>query len=193
MLLSRLGGLLLIAGTAGAGVWVIAFGGPASPEEARPGSWLVSAVTLLVAAGAGAVAIAAARPLDAAPARRGLGLAAVGLLGITVAQTLVVIPEGSNELASTPWVLLVGGGLLGAAIGALVVGVALARSRDLGGRLVGLALLAGPLSLPVATAISLPLHVDAAAVLLIGLGTSVLGIAGVGVLALGVGRPGSAT
>jgi hypothetical protein len=90
-------------------------------------------------------------------------------------------------------VLLVGGGLLGAAIGALVVGVALARSRDLGGRLVGLALLAGPLSLPVATAISLPLHVDAAAVLLIGLGTSVLGIAGVGVLALGVGRPGSAT
>jgi hypothetical protein len=44
----------------------------------------------------------------------------------------------------------------------LLAGVALARSRDPGGQLVGLALLAGPLSLPLATAISLPLRVTRA-------------------------------
>jgi len=192
MLPSRVGGLLLIAGAVTAGVWALAFGSPAGPDDSRGGSWLVITVTLLIGAGTAVVATAAARPMDGRRTRVGLGLAAVGLIGITLGQTVVVIPSGSNELASTPWVVLVGGGFLAAAIGALVVGLALARSSDSGGRLVGLALLAGPLSLPVATAISLSLHVDAGAVVLLGLGTSVVGIAGVGVLALGVARLGSA-
>jgi len=189
MLLSRLGGVLLIAGAVAAGGWALVFGSPAGPDEARGGSWLVNAVTILFGAGAAVVATATAGPMDGRLTRVGLGVAAVGLIGITLGQTVVVIPTGSNELASTPWVVLVGGGFLAAAIGALVVGVALARLRDLGGRLVGLALLAGPLSLPLAAAISLPFHVDAGAIVLIGLVISVIAIAGVGVLALGVGRP----
>jgi len=192
MLSSRIGGVLLIAGTVAAGVWALIFGSPAGPDEARAGSWLVNALMILIGAGAAVVATTAARPMDGRLTRAGLGIAAIGLTGITLGQTMVVIPAGSNELASTPWVLLVGGGFLAAVIGALVVGVSLARSRDLGARLVGLALLAGPLSLPLAPAISLPLHVDAGAVVLVGLGVSVVGVAGVGVLALGVGRLGSA-
>jgi len=189
MRLSRLGGLLLIAGTVAAGVWALVFGRPAGPDEARAGSWLVNTVTILIGAGAAVVATAAARPMDGRLTRVGLGLAAVGLIGITLGQTVVVIPSGSNELASTPWVVLVGGGFLAGAIGAPVVGVALARSSDLGTRLVGRALLAGPLSLPAAAAISLPFRVDASAVILVGFGISVLGVAGVGALALRVGRP----
>ena len=189
MLLSRIGGVLLIAGAVAAGVWALVFGRPAGPDEARASSWLVNAVTILIGAGSAVVATAAARPMDGKLTRVGLGLASVGLIGITLGQTVVVIPSGSNELASTPWVLLVGGGFLAAVIGGLVVGVALARSSDLVARLVGLALLAGPLSLPIASALSVPLHVDGSVVILVGLGISVLGVAGVGVLALGVGRP----
>jgi hypothetical protein len=187
-MLSRVSGLLLLGGLVAGGAWAIAFGNPAGPDDARSGSWLVSAATLLIGSGAGAIAIAAARPLDARPTRVGLGLAAIGLIGVTLGQTVVVIPSGSNELQSTPWVLLVGGGFLAAVVGALVVGVTLARARDVGARLVGLALLACPLSLPLAAAISLPFHVDAGAVVLAGLGITVIGIAGVAVLALGVGR-----
>jgi len=189
MLVSRIGGVLLIAGTVAAGAWALVFGRPAGPDEARASSWLLNAVTILIGAGAAVLSAAAAHPLNAGRMRIGLGLAAVGLIGFSLGQTVVVIPSGSNELASTPWVVLVGGGFLAAVIGGLVVGVALARSSDLAARLVGLALLAGPLSLPLASVISLPFHVDAGAVVLVGLGTSVIGVAGVGVLALGVGRP----
>lgn len=189
MPVSRIGGVLLIAGTVAAGAWALVFGRPAGPDEARAGSWLVNAATVLIGAGAAAVATASARPLIGRLTRAGLGLAAVGLISFSIGQTVVVIPSGSNELASTPWVLLVGGGFVAAVIAGLFVGVSLARSSDLGARLAGLALLAGPLSLPLASAISLPFHVDASAVVLVGLGVSVLGVAGVGVLALGIGRP----
>lgn len=191
MVLARVGGLLLIVGSVAVGIWAIAFSGaaaPASPGEARSDTLLVTAFALLLGAGAGAVGIAAPPPpFGARLTRVGLGLIGVGMLSVALGRTVIVIPTGSNELSSLPYLILVFGGGLATIVGTLACGASLARSPSVGPRIVGLALLAGPLSLPLAAAISLLLDVDTSVIVLIGLSLLILGYAGIGILALGVG------
>jgi hypothetical protein len=193
MALARVGGLLLIVGSVAVGIWAIAFSGAAAPAgsagqgEVRSDTLLVTAFALLLGAGAGAVGIAAPPPFGSRLTRVGLGLIGVGMLSVALGRTVVVIPTGSNELSSLPYLILVFGGGLATIVGSLVCGASLARSPSVGPRIVGLALLAGPLSLPLAAAISLPLHVDASVIVLIGLRLLILSYAGIGILALGAG------
>ncbi len=188
MVLARVGGLL-IAGTAAVGIWAIAFGGaaaarPAGPGEPRSDSLLANAVVLLLGAGAGAVGVAGHPPFASPPTRGGLVLVGVGLLGVALGRTADLIPAGGNELHSIPYVILVFGGGLAAVVGSLVCGLSLARSPSAGLRIVGLAILAGLLSLPLALAIAVQLNVDSSIVVLIGLGLLILGYVGIGIVAL---------
>lgn len=195
MVLTRVGGLLLIAGIAAVAAWAITFAGPAAPAgpsgpgETRGDTTLVIAFALLLGAGAGTIGIAGPPRLDSRLTRVGLGITAVGMLSLALGRAVVVIPAGSNELSSLPYLFLVFGGGLATATGSLICGISLARSPSLGPRIVGFALVAGPLSLPLAAAISLPLHVDGSGVVLIGLSFVILGYAGIGILALGIGGP----
>jgi hypothetical protein len=188
MVLARVGGLL-IAGTAAVGIWAIAFGGaaaagPAGPGEPRSDSLFTTAFVLLLGVGTGAVGIAGHPPFASQSIRLGLVLVGVGLLGVAIGRTADLIPAGGNELQSIPYLILVFGGGLAAVVGSLVCGLSLARSPTAGPRIVGLAILAGPLSLPLALGISLALHVDSSVVVLIGLGLLILGYVGIGILAL---------
>ena len=189
----RAGGVLLIVGSVLAGIWAVAFGGPAAPAgPAGPGdppgdTPLVTAFTPLIGAGAALVGIAPPAGFGSR-LRLGLGLVAVGMLSVTLGRAAIVIPPGSNELQSLPYLILVFGGGLATLIGTLACGASLVRSAGVGPRIVGLAILAGPISLPLAAAISLPFHVDASVIVSIGLGLLMLGCAGFGVLAFGGGR-----
>jgi len=118
------------------------------------------------------VSIAGAPPFGGRLARVGLCLVAVGLLGVALGTTLIVIPPGSNELQSWPFVILVLGGGLASIIGSLVCGLSLVRMPG-GPRLAGLVLLAGGLGL---------------AFLPIGFALPSLGFAGIGLFELGLGR-----
>lgn len=196
MLPARVGGLLLIAGSATIAAWAIAFAGPAAPgpagpagpREARSDTLLVTAFSLLLGVGAGAVAIASPPPFGSRSARFGLGLLSVGMLAVALGRSVVVIPAGSNELSSLPYLILVFGGGLAIIIGSLLCGASLARSPRPGPRGVGFLLLAGPLSLPLAAAISVPLHVDASLIVMIGVMLLILGFVGIGLLALSASR-----
>lgn len=136
MVLARVGGVLLIVGSVLAGIWAIAFSGPAGPAgpgEPRPDTLLVTAFTLLLGTGAGAVGIAAPPPFSSR-LRIGLGLVAVGMFSVTVGRAVVVIPPGSNELRSLPYLILVFGGALATVIGALVCGASVVRRAVTGRR-----------------------------------------------------------
>jgi hypothetical protein len=191
MTVARAGGFLLIVGSVAVGVWGVAFNsgapaGPPGPGVSPSDRMLVVAFALILSIGAGIVGLVAPLPLDSRLTRVGLGLIAVGMLTVGLGRAVVVIPTGSNELSSLPYLILVFGGVLATAVGSLLCGTSLVRSPSVVPRIVGLALLGGPVSLPLAAFISLPLHVDASVIVLIGLGLVLLGYAGIGLLAMGV-------
>ncbi len=185
--LARVGGALLIAGVAVAGLWAAVFNvgvGAGGSGAEKP---LVTGFLALLSAGAGAVSATGATPLERRSTRIGLALAAIGLLGVAIGTSVVVIPAGSNELSSRPFIISTFGGGLLAAIGWLVLGLSLARSSGRS-RIVGLVLLGSVLTLPLSVAISLPFHIDASVVVLGGAVIFLLGVVGVGLLALGLGK-----
>jgi hypothetical protein len=145
-MVGRTGGLLLIAGSAVAAFWAIALSGPAGPNGTRDDGLLVAAFTLLLGTGAGAVAIAAPLALDLKLTRVGLGLVSIGLLSVGLGRTVVVIPAGSNELSSLPYLFLVFGGGLVSMAGWLACGVSLLRSPGWS-RVVGLVMLGSAVGL----------------------------------------------
>ncbi len=180
MVLARVGGVLLILGSVLTGIAVATGsigGGPAGPGEDRVNAQplvtaLVAACSGLLGAGAGVVGIAAPPPLRPRLTRVGLGFVAIGLLSLALGL-IVPIPPGSNSLASWGIYPVLGGGAA-SAIGWLVTAASLVRSPG-GPRVVGLVLLGAVL------VVLLPL---------LGWALLILGCAGVGLLALGVGVAG---
>jgi hypothetical protein len=167
--IDRIAGILLIIGSVVAGGWAVARG---SIDDDTP---FVVAAGSLVASGAAILAARGPAALASPPTRTGLALVAGGLLVLIVGRTVVTIPAGQNELQSWPYLLLVFGGILVTVVGLVVAGLSLARSAG-GSRLVGLVLLAG---VPVAGLL------NPSSISWLGFVPGLLGIAGVGALALG--------
>lgn len=140
-----LGGCVLLAAGIATGAT-----GPAGPAgladvDGTPlrdiGMRLLAAALVLLGSGAAVLGLAGAKPLDGRPVRVGLVVLAVGLVSL-VACILTPIPAGSNSLASLPYVLFGGIGLIAIAIGTLVTVVSLTRAPG-EPRFVGALFLAG--------------------------------------------------
>jgi hypothetical protein len=91
------------------------------------GMLLLNAALALLGSGAAVLGLAGAGPLDGRPVRVGLVVLAIGLVSL-VAGVLTPIPDGSNSLATLPYVLFAGIGFLAIAIGTLVTVVSLVRA-----------------------------------------------------------------
>ena len=180
MTLARLGGVLLIVGSALTGVVVaIALSGAVGLGGPEAG-WFLAAVTLAtLGAGAGAVSLSSAPAFRSRLMRVGLGLDAVGLIGLALSGSANTGPDTSPLLLVLLLTLAISG------LGLLVTLLALVRTSGWL-RITGVVLVAGFVGL--ALAWTGP-QVDSAlrlisTVLLTGLP---LGSAGVGLLAVGLG------
>jgi hypothetical protein len=99
-----------------------------------------------LAAGAAVLSLAGPGLLRRRAIRIGLGAFAAGIASLMISN-LVIIPVGSNELESAPYILSVAIGLLAAATGIVVTGIALLRVPG-EPRLAGVLVLAGLLVQP---------------------------------------------
>jgi hypothetical protein len=177
----RIGGVLVLGGSA-LTVPAAVFAGPAAPpgpgalEGAGLGDVLLSAYLIVLGAGAGVLGIFGPRPLHGRTLRFGFSTVAFGLVGVVV-SSLIPIPEGSNELQSWPWIISAGLGAFATLGGSLVTVVALLRAAGFP-RVVGLLFVAALLVI-VASA---PLNAEL--LRQVGLALVVLGIAGIGLLAI---------
>lgn len=191
MAYGRIGGLLVIGGCALLPLLVATGGsGPAGVDGHPPRdiSNLVLNVSLaLLGSGLAVLSLAGPGQLHRRPMRTGLGLLAVGLLGLLV-SSIVPIPAGSNSLQHWPYVISATVGLLATAGGTLVTVLSLLRVSGRT-RMVGSLLLAGLLLLPLAAILSVnwvdqPLESIAGVLQLIGFSGIVAGLVGIGLLGI---------
>jgi len=188
-----LGGCVLLA----AGIATGAVG-PARPAgvDGTPlrdvGMPLFNAALALLGSGAAVLGLTGPRPLGGRPVRVGLVVLAVGLVSL-LACILTPIDEGSNSMASLPYLLFGGIGFLAIAIGTLVIVVSLVRSRG-EPRFVGALFLVGLLMVIVFRLLANgvialgPLQPVVELLAALGGGAMLVAVAGFGILAIRGGR-----
>ena len=180
-----IGGVLIIGGTVltlpAAALGAVAPGD--DPGRRDLGDLLMSASLVLLGSGAGVLGVFGPKPLNGRGIRIGLGALAVGLLSFLV---MVNVPlSGHNELTSTPWVASAILGVVAAVLGSVLVVAALVRTPG-PTRPVGSLFIASPFMFLLAV----PLADELRELALIPL---VLGVIGIGVLAIRGERSGPAT
>ena len=177
----RIGGLLVLGGSA-LTVPAAAFAGPAAPpgpggvEGAGLRDLLLSAYAVVLGSGAGVLGVSGPRPLHGRTVRFGLSTVAFGLAGLLV-SSLIPIPEGSNELQSWPWIISAALGALAMVVGSVTTFAALLLAPG-PSRVVGLLFVAALLLIVAAAPLNAELLRQ------VGLALAVLGVAGIGVLAI---------
>jgi hypothetical protein len=185
-----LGGCVLLASGIATGAT-----GPASVDGTPlrdVGMVLLNGALALLGSGAAVLGVTGAEPLDRRPVRAGLVVLSVGLASL-VACILIPIPAGSNSLASLPYVLFGGIGILAIVIGTLVTVVSLARApgepRIVGALfLVGLLLAIGFRLLANGVIAPGPLQLVVELLAALGGGAMLVAVAGLGMLAIRGGR-----
>jgi hypothetical protein len=192
----RLGGLLVVGGCILSLPASVLAGdvGPVGTGLRDLGSLIMNASLALGGSGAAVLSAAGPRPLHGRNVRSGLGILAVGLVGLLVAS-VIPIPAGSDPLQSWPYLISGTVGWLATATGTLVTVLSLTRASD-PSRFVGLLFAAG-LFLQVvfrllASGLMSSGTSQVVATLLAALGSYaiVLAVAGVGVLAIKGDRSG---
>lgn len=136
----------------------------------------------LVGIGAAVVAVAGPRPLDARLTRAGLAILAVGAVSNAVFTVIEQISQGAPQEGLALFLI----SLAAIPVGSLVAGLSLARSSGIP-RAVGATLLLGLLLVIIGEALGGGLA-SPPPMLLIGRAVAVLGLTGVGALALGIHR-----
>jgi len=136
-----IGGLLILAGSAGFGLLLILGLAGAAIGTADN---LVTAVILLASAafagvGTGLLAIEGSQDREGGGVRLGLGLVAVSLLGLIAGQLWVTVLPIQGDPLSSPLILVFAAAYLGLIVGQVLVGLALflrgGRRRVAGGLL----------------------------------------------------------
>lgn len=198
ILSGRIGGVLIIGGCALLPLFV-ASGALATDggDTLRTINELSAAACLvLLGFGTAVLSLAGPRPLHDRGVRGGLGMLSVGVLSLVV-STLITIPDGSNDLASGPYVITAAVGLLATAVGWLVTTVSLVRKAG-PARVVGRLMLATTLLFPIATILANASSIQVLrsigdALGFVGLAGVFLGLVGIGVLAITGDRTATST
>ena len=198
MTFGRFGGMLVI-GSCALLPLVVAIGGSGpvgvgGHPNRDVGNVVMNTSLALLGAGAAVLSLVGARPLHGRGVRIGLGMLAVGLLSLMV-SSMIPIPAGSNSLQSWPYIITGTVFLLATAVGTLVTVASLVRMPG-PTRVVGSLLLAGLLLYPFASILSVswtdqPFDLIAGALKLISFVGLVVGLSGIGVLAIRGERSGS--
>jgi len=170
---------MLIVGGGVLSVPAAALAGPAGPGDTGGrdvGNLVINASLALLGSGAGVLSLFGPSPLHGRTVRIGLGTLAVGLVGLLV-SSIIPIPAGSDSLQSWPYIISGAIGLSAMALGSLLMVLALVRTPG-PCRVVGSLFLAGLLLFVLA----IPLNTGL--LLQIALTLVVLGVTGVGLLAI---------
>jgi hypothetical protein len=191
MRFGRFGGWLIVCGGAAVLVAVVKY---LNGDGLGFGSWdagglLVDAALGLFAAGAVVLCAVGPEPLNGRIVRAGMGILAVGQLGLLAISIAAAIstPEDLSNLQNFAVVYLVGGGA--GLLGLLVAGLGLVR-RPGAARVVGALLVAGfllvgaALGVAAGAGLALPAHTTLGAI-----AVAIAGDIGIGLLAITVRRP----